>query len=278
MITERQEELAALHAFDLLEAAEKLAFVTELAANPELQVLVAQLTATAATLALSGAQLNPPAELKQAVLAACSAASLIQPDQPMDAKIVSFSFFKLIPWAAAATLALATAWFARESTMLRDENSALRTERQLAEVAYKMAQNQLSSRSLLAEKMIASLGDKLHRAEDLARLKVTALASLAGNTKEAQVIAVWDPEQQLGLLTMEKLPAIADTQDYQIWIVDPAYPNPVDGGVFHVSQDARVILPFKPAQPVARAAAFAISLEKKGGVPVAVGPIVLLGK
>ena len=278
MITERQEELAALHAFDLLEAAERLAFVTELAANPELQVLGARLAATAATLALSGAQLNPPAELKQAVLAACSAAPLIQPDKPMDAKIVSFSFFKLIPWAAAAALALATAWFARESTMLREENSALRTERQLAEVAYKMAQNQLSSRSLLAEKMIASLGDKLHRAEDLARLKVTALASLAGNTKEAQVIAVWDPEQQLGLLTMEKLPAIADTQDYQIWIVDPAYPNPVDGGVFHVSQSGRVILPFKPAQPVTQAAAFAISLEKKGGVPVAVGPIVLLGK
>lgn len=278
MITERQEELAALHAFDLLEAAERLAFVTELAANPELQVLVARLTATAATLALSGAQLNPPAELKQAVLAACSASRLVQPDQPMDAKIVSFSFFKLIPWAAAAALALATVWFARESTMLREENSALRTERQLAEVAYKMAQNQLSSRSLLAEKMIASLGDKLHRAEDLARLKVTALASLAGNTKEAQVIAVWDPEQQLGLLTMEKLPAIADTQDYQIWIVDPAYPNPVDGGVFHVSQSGRVILPFKPAQPVTQAAAFAISLEKKGGVPVAVGPIVLLGK
>lgn len=278
MITECQEELAALHAFDLLEAAERLAFVTELAANPELQVLVARLAATAATLALSGAQLNPPAELKQAVLAACSAAPLIQPDKPVDAKIVSFSFFKLIPWAAAAALALATAWFARESTMLREENSALRTERQLAEVAYKMAQNQLSSRSLLAEKMIASLGDKLHRAEDLARLKVTALASLAGNTKEAQVIAVWDPEQQLGLLTMEKLPAIADTQDYQIWIVDPAYPNPVDGGVFHVSRDGRVILPFKPAQPVTQAAAFAISLEKKGGVPVAVGPIVLLGK
>jgi hypothetical protein len=95
MITERQEELAALHAFDLLEAAERLAFVTELAANPELQVLVAQLAATAATLALSGAQLNPPAELKQAVLAACSASSSIQPDKPMDAKIVSFSFFTI---------------------------------------------------------------------------------------------------------------------------------------------------------------------------------------
>ena len=278
MITERQEELAALHAFDMLEAAEKLNFMAELAANPELQVLVTQLAATAATLALSGMQLEPPVKLKQAVLAACSPSLSVKHDKSMDPKIVSFSFFKLIPWAAAATLALATAWFARESMMLRDENSALRTQHQLAEVAYKMAQNQLSTRSLLAEKMIASLGDKLHRTEDLARLKVTALASLAGNTKEAQVIAVWDPEQQMGLLTMEKLPAIADTQDYQIWIVDPAYPNPVDGGVFHVGQDGRVILPFKPAQPVAQAAAFAISLEQKGGVPKAVGPIVLLGK
>ena len=56
MITERQEELAALHAFDLLEAAERLAFVTELAANPELQVLVARLAATAATTADTNAQ------------------------------------------------------------------------------------------------------------------------------------------------------------------------------------------------------------------------------
>ena len=107
---------------------------------------------------------------------------------------------------------------------------------------------------------------------------MTALASLAGNTKEAQVIAVWDPEQQSGLLTMEKLPAIADTQDYQIWVVDPSYPNPVNGGVFHVGIDGRVVLPFKPDQPVAKVAAFAISLEKKGGVPKAEGPIVLLGK
>jgi len=169
-------------------------------------------------------------------------------------------------------------WLTGRMIALQSENESLRTERLLAEVAYKEGQTQLAERSLLAESMINDLGNKLRHSEDLARLKVTALASLAGNTKEAQVIAVWDPAQQAGLLTMEKLPPIADTQDYQIWVVDPAYPNPVNGGVFHVSADGRIALAFKPDQPVAQAAAFAISLEKKGGVPKAEGTIVLLGK
>jgi anti-sigma-K factor RskA len=39
-----------------------------------------------------------------------------------------------------------------------------------------------------------------------------------------------------------------------------------------------VAVPFKPDQPVAHAAAFAVSLEKKGGVPKAEGTIVMLGK
>ncbi len=185
---------------------------------------------------------------------------------------------RFAPWAVAATVAIAALWFARQNILLRDENATLRSERQLAEIARQMAQNQLTERSLLAENMINSLGQKLGRTEDLARLKVTALASLADNTKEAQVIAVWDPEQQTGLLTVEKLPALPATQDYQIWIVDPAYPNPVNGGVFHVAADGQVALAFKPDQPVTQAAAFAISLEKKGGVPKAEGPIVLLGK
>jgi anti-sigma-K factor RskA len=182
------------------------------------------------------------------------------------------------PWAAAAILAVTAAWWAQQAVTLRQENAGLRTEQQLAEVACKMAQNQLGERSLLAEKMIASLGARLRRAEDLARLKVTALASQAGNAPEARVIAVWDPEQQCGLLTVEKLPPIAAAQDYQIWVVDPAYPNPVDAGVFHPGRDGRGVLPFQPVLPVAHATAFAISLEKKGGVPKAEGPIVLLGQ
>ncbi len=276
MITDQQEELATLHALGLLEGAENAAFESELAADAELRAFHDRLVETAATIALTVPQVEPPAGLKDRVLASCGAGG--RDKQPASGKVVAFPLRHLAPWAVAAALALASLWFVRENILLRDENVALRSERQLAEIAYKMAQNRLTERSLLAENMINSLGQKLRRTEDLARLKVTALASLAGNTKEAKVIAVWDPEQQAGLLTLEKLPALADTQDYQIWIVDPAYPNPVNGGVFHVAADGRVALAFKPDQPVTQAAAFAISLEKKGGVPKAEGPIVLLGK
>jgi len=270
MITDQQEELATLYSLGLLEGAEKSAFESQLAGNAALRADCDRLAESAAALALTAAQLEPPAALKDRILSAVPARA--------GGNLVAFPLLRLIPWAAAAALALAALWLGRQNQVLQNENITLRTERQLAEVAYKLAQGQLAERSLLAEKLITSLGEKLRSAEDLARLKVTALASLAGNTKEAQVIAVWDPGQQAGLLSMEKLPALADTQDYQIWIVDPAYKNPVNGGVFHVAADGKVALAFKPDQPVTKAAAFAISLEKRGGVPKAEGPIVLLGK
>jgi anti-sigma-K factor RskA len=269
MISERHEELAALHAFGLLEGAERSAFESELAANGELRRLVDSFAATGAALTLAAPLQDPPAALKARILAAADAPA---------ARVLPFRLAPVLPWAAAAVLALATAWLAVQNSALRTEVTTLRTDRELAELAYRMARSQLNERSLLAERMINELGEKLRRSEDLSRLKISALASLAGNTKEAQVIALWDPDQQSGLLTMEKLPPIADTQDYQIWIVDPAYKDPVNGGTFHVAADGRITLPFKPDQPVTQAAAFAISLEKKGGVPKAEGPIVLLGK
>lgn len=190
----------------------------------------------------------------------------------------AFPLLKLAPWAVTAALAAAATWFATRNLALRQENLALRSERQLAEVAYQMARGQLTERTLLAEGMITDLGRRLRRSEDLTRLRVVALASLTGNTREAQVIVVWDPAQQAGLLAMQQLPAIADTQDYQLWITDPAYAQPVDGGVFHGGADGTSALVFHPAKPVTQAAGFAISLEKKGGAPGAEGPMVLLGK
>ncbi len=185
---------------------------------------------------------------------------------------------RLAPWTVAAVLTVAALWVTRQNVSLQQENAKFRTERQLAEVATHLTRNQLTERTLFAEDMINSLGRELRRSRDLTRLKVTALTAPAGQTTEAQVIAVWDPELQAGLLTTEKLPDIAGTQDYQIWIIDPAFPDPVSGGAFHGAADGRVVLAFKPDQPVAQATAFAISLEKKGGVPKPEGTFILLGK
>jgi anti-sigma-K factor RskA len=270
MISERHEELATLHALGLLEGVERHAFEAELAGNRELRELVAALDATCAQLAFAAPAQPPPPGLKADILAALPA--------PAPAPVTPFSFSRYLPWAAAAVFALTATWLSTQYVSLRSENDALRTQQRLAELAFQAARNQLAERSLLAESMIRDLGNRLRRSEDLARLKVSALASLAGNTKEAQAIAVWDPDQQAGLLTFDRLPTIPESQDYQIWVVAPDHPNPVNGGVFKPDADGHAVLAFKPDQPVAKAAAFAISLEKKGGVPKAEGPIVLLGK
>jgi len=272
MITERHGELATLHALGLLEAAERSAFEAESYGNAELQALAASLTEVTAALALTAPPIAPPTALKARILAAAA-----QPPQ-QEAKVIAFPIFRWLPQAIAAGLAVAALWLGFQNMALHEENSTLRTERQLAEIAYHAAQTQLKERSFIAENMINDLGRQLREQQDLTRLKVTALASLAGNTPEAQAIAVWDPARETGLLTVDKLPVIADNQDYQLWVVDPAYPNPVDGGVFKPGTDGHVVLTFKGDKPIKSVAAFAISLEKKGGVPKAEGPIVLLGK
>jgi hypothetical protein len=112
----------------------------------------------------------------------------------------------------------------------------------------------------------------------LADYKISTLASLLGNTPQALAVAVWNPANQEGVLTVQKLPALAADKDYQLWIVDPQYPIPVDGGVFKVdpaSGEARIN--FHPNRPIKSVAKFAVSLERKGGVPKAEGPMVLLG-
>lgn len=275
MITEPQEELATLHALGLLEGAERAGFEQEIAGNAELQAYVTSLVEASAALALAPQQHEPPAALKARILAAATGAA---PSNPAEAKIISFPFTRWLPLAAAAGFALAAIWLGTKNLTLQQENVSLRTEREMAQIAYESAQTQLKERTLVAETLINDLGRQLSTQQDLTRLKITALAALAGNTPEARAIAVWDPGLETGLLTVEKLPVIADNQDYQVWVVDPAYPNPVDGGVFKPGPDGRAVLTFKGNQPIKTVAAFAISLEKKGGVPKAEGPIVLLGK
>ena len=130
-----------------------------------------------------------------------------------------------------------------------------------------------------AQARVVSLQRELQTQGDLANFKITTLASLLKNSPQARAVAVWNPAKQEGVLKVDKLPALAADKDYQLWVVDPQYPNPVDGGVFTVdpqSGAARVM--FTGKQPVAAINAFAVTLERKGGVSKAEGPFVLLGK
>ena len=142
------------------------------------------------------------------------------------------------------------------------------------------AERLLANRQLNdATKTIANLDRQMREQGDLARFKIATLASLLGNSPQALAVAVWDPNAQEGILSVEKLPALAADKDYQLWVIDPQYPIPVDGGVFSVDPQTGVArYQFKAGKPVKTVAKFAVSLERKGGVPKAEGPMVLISQ
>ena len=144
-----------------------------------------------------------------------------------------------IPWAIAAALALTASYLISERNHLRHRV------------------NRLEARDLFAEIQVASLESKL------------------ASAPQASGVVVWNEKRQRGLLQVSQLPPNAENGDYELWLVDRRYPQPVNGGVFHLVKDEAGQIGFQPAQPVRDAKGFAISLERKGGVMKAEGPIVL---
>ena len=304
MIDDHQEELAALHALDLLEGSEQTQFEAALARDPALRQRVAQLRAAAAALAHLAPPAEPPAGLREQILASAAAQprtappAAAAPEAPQAAHISIFPV--VIPWAAAACLALTAAWMTQLYFTGRTENELLVEQRRIAELGAQEAQNRIEAERIVrgreleesrqqvaaadrraadAAKQVAALTEKLNTEVDLARMKIATLASMLGNSPQALAVAVWDPEHQRGVLSVAKLPALAADKDYQLWIIDPEYTNPVNGGIFQVDPaTGEGRYEFKGNRPVEQAAKFAVSLERKGGVPKAEGPIVLLSQ
>ncbi|CAM2834636.1 anti-sigma factor domain-containing protein [Rariglobus hedericola] len=278
MIDERHEELAALYAFDLLEGAELSAFETALAGDADLRALVDSLRTTAADLAFAApAAPAPSADLRARIL------NSAVPVEPAAGHVLPFAPPAWFGWAAAACFFFAAIFFAAKSFNVRGElQSAIESER-VARLEAGTFKNLLEAERILsrgqldhlasADRLIADLRNQA----DVAHLKIASLTSLAGNSPQARAIAVWNPDRQEGVLVVSKLPALAIDKDYQLWVIDPQYPIPVDGGVFTVDAatgDARVN--FKPGKNVKAAQVFAVSLERKGGVPKAEGPMMLI--
>lgn len=82
---------------------------------------------------------------------------------------------------------------------------------------------------------------------------------------------VWSDAKQEGYVRLSGLPKNDPTKEtYQLWIVaenqDPK--TPVDGGTFDINTDGEVIIPINAKVKALNPQAFAITIEKPGGVPV----------
>lgn len=280
MIDERQEENASLYALDLLEGEERRAFEAELARNSELKKLVDDLRQASSQVALTAPQIAPSAKLRARVLASIdsrpqSAAIEAQsaPSNAGQAQIVRFPLTAWVGWAVAACFAIFSGYVSVRYLSIRKETTIERDHAQLAAITIRTLEQELEAQRILATQQISDL----RAAGDLAQLKIAKLASLNNNSAEAVAIAVWNPLKQEGVLTVENLPLIQKDQDYQLWIIDPRYANPVNGGIFNVDARGTAHFNFRPDQPVTAATKFAISRERKGGVPKAEGPLVAAG-
>lgn len=238
MISEELQDQAALYALDLLSASEAASFERELASNGELQTLVQELRDTAGTLALTKAQSEPPAGLKNRVMQQITA----ERQEPVrgeidERKIVAFPTW--IPWAIAAALAIFCGVQAVDRAKLQRRLAAEQTQ----------------------------------PAEPI----LIALAPSDKGPKTAEAVVAWEPGKQSGVIKIRNLPAAAAGKDYQLWAVDAEHKDPVNAGVVHIGRDGIAQVHFRPDQPAHQVKAFAISLEREGGVPKKEGPILLVG-
>jgi len=237
MITQEHEELAALHALDLLEGEELSRFELACAADPALRELTGQLRETVGRLAITAPSRTPPAQVWERILREIKPASetpspIVRPQFTAPA-----SPFPWLPWAIAAALAICCG--ALLFRPVETPAPVARTEPALSVAVLKSAEEGYA------------VGD---------------------------VVVVWNPATQTGILDLARMPRPGDDRDYQLWVIDPQYEKPVDGGVFAVDVSGNGKLTFHPKQPITQAKVFAISLEPRGGSESARGPIVMASR
>lgn len=125
-----------------------------------------------------------------------------------------------------------------------------------------------------AEPTLAERVDDLVEEPDTIVVPFAAAGLIEGRENAGDL--VWNPRLQRGFLRVAALDANDPAQNqYQLWIFDKARETyAVDGGVFDVAStqptdgQGRTIIPFEPALRVSDPAAFAVTIEKPGGVVV----------
>jgi anti-sigma-K factor RskA len=303
MSPEEREELASLYVLGALEGDELAAFERELAAHPELAVLVTELERASTILATSVPQHKAPEVVRQSVFQHIR--SQIRPVEPERRPVFTFSW---IPWAIAAGLAVCSAllWNERsqlsatvasvehENETLQGRIASLDAERVRLEssvTAPEKERDDLQVRVASLEKerddlqvRVASLEKErddlqvrvasLEKRDPLREILPVTLAAQRGAPPAGKVMALWDPYRRAGALHA-KLPEPAPDKDYQLWIITPESKQPVSAGVIPALSDCQT---FTAAQPINQVAALAISIEPKGGSTAPRGPVIFVGK
>lgn len=271
MISEDQQEQAALYALGLLDADEADAFERALPEQPELAGLVLDLREGTAALALAAntPDARPPAALRDRVLRRVAAEAvpgtvpfarvvpevLSRPASPVVPAPVPLvrPRHRWVPWTLAASLLGCAAFLAAERGRLVRQVGRLQ--------------------ALAAAPTPAPL-------DALTKVVFLELEPTPDAPVQPRAAVLWDPAEHRGVLRITQLAPPTSGKDYQLWAVEAARKEPVNAGLVRVDAEGRAVVSFRPdAVPGDnRVAALAISLEPAGGSPTKQGPILFIGK
>ena len=269
MINEHLEELASLHVLGLLPPPEEKEFTATLARDPELQALVTSLLAARDALAGAVPPATPSPEVKQRIMAEVEARVKKPALQPGAKPAWNWAALWL-PWAMAAAAVVVCVHQTLDKRDLQ------------ATVAHQNARilqlDQLADELRDATNQLGQTVASLQSATKLADVRIALLSSLLSDEPKAVAVSLWDNQQQSGVFVVQNLKPLPADRDYQLWVIDPQYKNPVSAGVFQVDNAGNVRLHFKANKAIVTADKFAVSLEPKGGLPVpTMKNLVLLG-
>jgi hypothetical protein len=184
-----------------------------------------------------------------------------------------FSLRRLLPWTIAVACALVAAWFGRLYVASNLEAEQLRLQSAFAELAVKSGDQQLEAERIVARAQLAQL--------DLANLNIVTLVTLQKNAADARAVIVWNSAAQEGIFVMEKMPALATNQRWELWIVEAGVAaKPVSAGVLDLRGGEPTRIQFKPTAPVGAVAKFVVSREKNDGAGSHTSPaeVILAGE
>ncbi|MBL8125981.1 MAG: anti-sigma factor [Blastocatellia bacterium] len=239
-------------------------------ANSDMDAQSLELAAAAIMMAEMGAIEAMPSHLEASIAAAAgkyftakgSESSIHESihDQPTKAfkwqeTRPSRSFFDWFGWAIAAAACVALI-----GTFIYEQN-------RIGDLQAKVMQ---LTPTPVVEETLAQKRDRLKKeAADVTRAEWTK-----GNVKDSEGVmgeVVWSDEKQEGYMTFRGLPVNdANKEAYQLWIFEDGKlePHPKDGGVFNVSSDGEVVVAIKAKLKTNAPKAFAVTIEKPGGVVV----------
>jgi anti-sigma-K factor RskA len=194
----RLEELAALHAVDLLDESSRRELLEAARRDPAIEALVRDYAETAALLAYDAPEVPPRAELRREIVN-------MLPSRAAHAKIIPFH--QWVPYAIAACLMALGISQALQIDGLKSELSATQVD-----------------------------AGHLRASNALIGLRLATLEAKDAAYASSRILVAWDPYEHRGVVSMQDLPTPPAGHDYQLWVLDPGAPAPLSAGLISDSR------------------------------------------